>query len=162
MSRIRSAALGAALLVAMTPFAMAQSVDTRFGPVTIDRNTLMFRGRPVVPSVQGEMSLGLDQVIQVGSYDAVIVRNNLGGNACPTMFYVVSVTGQGAKASPAFGTCSEAADVSRKGNGVSLSMQTHWTLAQERVGKGGAARTHVFDVVDGAVTDNGKPYRPGQ
>lgn len=159
MSRIHAAAVAGAAFLAMSPIAMAQSLNTRFGPVSIDRNVLMFRGRPVVPSVQGDMSLGLDQVLQVGSYDAVIVRDFMGGNACPMMFYVVSVTGKGAKASPAFGTCSESADVSRKGNGVSLRMQTISTLAQQRAGLGDPGRMHVFDVVNGVVTDNGKPVR---
>ena len=166
MSCIRHAAFAASLLLTTAPIAMAQpadgafgpvSVETRFGPVTVARNTLLFRGGPVTPGVVGDMGLGLGQVLQVGSYDAVIVRNNLGGNGCPMMFYVVAVTAQGAKASPSFGTCSEAADVSRKGDGVSLRMPTVSTLAQQRAGKGHPGQMHVFVVTNGAVTDNGKP-----
>ena len=157
MSRDRFVAFAATLLLAMPSMAVAQqSATTRFGPVSVERNTLMFRGRPVTPSIVGDMSLGLDQVLRVGSYDAVIVRNNLGGNGCPAMFYVVSVTDQGAKASPSFGTCSEAAEVSKRGNGVSLRMPTVSTLAQQRAGKGDAGRVHVFDVVNGVVTDHVK------
>lgn len=159
MSCIRSATLGAALLLAMPTMALAQSKDTRFGPVSVSQNTLLFRGKPVVPSVVGELGLVLDKVIEIGSYDAVVVENLLGGNACPTMFYVVSVTAQGATASRTFGTCSEKADISRKGDGVSLRMQTISTLAQQRAGKGDAGRMHVFVVTNGAVTDNGKPVR---
>ena len=154
MSRDRFAAFAATLLLAVPSLALAQqSATTRFGPVSIDRNVLLFQGKPVIPSVQGDMSLGLDQVLQVGSYDAIIVRNNLGGNGCPVMFYVVMVTGQNARASKAFGTCSEAAEVSKKGNGVSLAMPTVSTLAQQRAGKGDAGKVHVFDVVNGVVTD---------
>ena len=138
---------------------MARSIDTRFGPVSIDRNTLMFRGKPVVPSVVGEAGLVLGQVLQVGSYDAVVVENLLGGDGCPAMFQVVRVTAQGATASKTFGTCSEATDVSRKGDAVSLRMPTVSTLAQQRAGKGDAGQMHVFVVTNGAVTDNGKPVR---
>lgn len=161
MSCTRSAALAAAVLLAMSPMALAQSVNTRFGPVSVERNVLLFRGRPVTPSVEGNNSLGLDQVLQVGPADAVIVRDN-GGSACPVLFHVVIVTAQGARASRSFGTCSESAEVLRKGDGVSLRMPTVSTYMQQRAGKGDAGRMHVFDVVDGIVTDNGRPYRgPG-
>lgn len=157
MSCIRFAAIGAALFMATSSMALAQSMSTRFGPVSVSQNTLMVRGRPVTPSVQGDMSLGIDHVIQVGSYDAVIVRNELGGNACPVMFYVVAVTAQGTLASPAFGTCSEAADVSVRGSSVSLRMATISTLAQQRAGLGHPGQMHVYVVKNGTVTDNGKP-----
>ena len=157
MSCVRSAAAAFAALLAMSTMALAQSKDTRFGPVSVSQNTLLFRGKPVVPSVVGETGLLLDRVLEIGSYDAVIVENLLGGNGCPAMFYVVSVTAQGAAASRTFGTCSEAADVSRKGDAVSLRMPTISTLAQQRAGKGDAGQMHVFVVTNGAVTDNGKP-----
>lgn len=159
MSCNRPAAAAFAVLLAMPTMVLAQSKDTRFGPVSVSQNTLLFRGKPVVPSVVGEAGLVLDQVLQVGSYDAVVVENLLGGNGCPAMFYVVSVTAQGATAYPAFGTCSESADVSRKGDGVSLAMPTISTLAQQRAGKGNAGQMHVFVVTNGAVTDNGRPVR---
>ena len=162
MSRIRSAALAAAALLAMPTMALAQSnqsKDTRFGPVSVSQNTLLVRGRPVTPSVMGEAGLVLDQVVQVGSYDAVVVESLLGGNGCPAMWNVVSVTAQGATVSKTFGTCSESADVSRKGDGVSLRMPTISTLAQQRAGKGDAGQMHVFVVTDGVVTDNGRPVR---
>ncbi len=161
MSRIHPLALAAAVLLATSPMALAQSVNTRFGPVSVNQDVLMFRGRPVTPSIEGNTSLGLDQVLQVGASDAVIVRDN-GGSACPVLFHVVMVSAQGAKASPAFGTCSEAAEVSKKGDGVSLRMPTVSSFMEQRAGKGDAGRMHVFVVVNGAVTDNGKPYRgPG-
>lgn len=157
MSCIRSAAIGAALLLATSPMALAQSLNTRFGPMLVSQNTLLFRGKPVVPSVVGELGLVLDRVIEIGSYDAIVVENLLGGNACPTMFYVVSVTAQGATASKTFGTCSEKADISRKGDAVSLRMPTISTLAQQRAGLGHPGQMHVFVVTNGVVTDNGKP-----
>ena len=157
MSRLHSAAVAVAALLAMPTMAHAQSKDTRFGPVSIERNVLMFRGRPVVPSVESDVNLLLDEVVQVGSYDAVVVANSQGGNGCPVMWQVVTVTAQGARSTPPFGTCSEGADVSRKGDGVSLRMHAYSTLARDRAGLGGDRRDNVFIVRNGVVTDNGKP-----
>lgn len=157
MSRIRSATVAVAVLLAMPTMALAQSKNTRFGPVSVERNVVMFRGKPVVPSVESDVSLMLDEVLEVGSYDAVVVANSQGGNGCPVMWQVVTVTAQGATSSPPFGTCSEGADVSRKGNGVSLRMHAYSTLARDRAGLGGDRRDHVFIVKNGVVTDNGKP-----
>lgn len=156
MSRLHSVALAAAVLLATSPMALAQSIETRFGPVSVSQNVLMFRGRPVTPRVEGNNSLGLDKVLQVGASDDVIVRDN-GGSGCPVMFWVVSVTAQSAKASPEFGTCSKGADISMKGNSVSLAMPTVATLAQMRAGLGDPGHMHVFIVTNGVVTDNGKP-----
>lgn len=149
-------AVVATMMLVGSPMAMAQSVETRFGSVSIGRNVLMFRGKPVTPRVEGNNSLGLDKVLQVGASDDVIVRDN-GGSGCPVMFWVVSVTAQSAKASPEFGTCSEGADVSVKGNSVSLAMPTVATLAQMRAGLGDPGHMHVFIVTNSVVTDNGKP-----
>lgn len=156
MSCIRSATLGATLLLAMPTMALAQSVETRFGPVSVSQNVLMFGGRPVAPRVEGNNSLGLDEVLHLGGSDAVVVRDN-GGSGCPVMFWVVNVTAQSAKASPEFGTCSEGADISVKGDSVSLKMPTVATLAQMRAGLGHPGHMHVFVVTNGVVTDNGKP-----
>lgn len=117
----------------------------------LERNAVFGGGSFASSALVGVAWLG--QVLRVGSYDAVIVRNNLGGNGCLVMFYVVSVMDQGAKASPSFGTCSEAAEVSKRDDGVSLRMPTVSTLAQQRSGKGDTGKVYVFDVVNGVVMD---------
>ena len=153
MSRLSVSAGALGLFVTMASQVSAATIATRFGSLSTDsQNTLLFNGRPVTPTIQGNNSLSLLKVIQVGAADNVIVQDN-GGSGCPSQYYVVAVTGSGAMASKAFGTCNDLASVSRKGNGVSLTMPAFVGHGQQ--GMGGNAH-HTFDVVDGVVTENGK------
>ena len=154
MSRLNLTATIASLLVMVSSTAMAQGVSTRFGVLTTNsENTLLFNGRPVTPTIQGNNSLSLLQVIPVGVADDVIVRDN-GGTGCPSRYYVVAVSKLAVVASKSFGTCAEMMAVSRKGNGVTLNIAPFVGHGQQSTNAG---KPHVFDVITGVVTDNGKP-----
>ncbi len=120
---------------------------------------LLFKGQPLVPTIEGNNSLDLGTVMSIGATDVVLVTNN-GGSGCPAVFYFVSVTRSGAKATPEFGTCSDLATVKRKGNSISVTMPGFLgpfepKSAQRRVAK----ERHVFIYRAGVVTENGKPVK---
>jgi hypothetical protein len=83
--------------------------------------TLLFKGRPVRRLVQGNNSLDLAAPYRIGAADAVLVANN-GGTACPTLYYFVTVTAAGAKATPAFGACANLTRVDRTGDTLLVRM----------------------------------------
>lgn len=154
LSRLDLAASVAGLLVMVSSAAVAQGVSTRFGVLTTSsENTLLFNGQPMSPAIQGNNSLTLLKVIQVGAADNVIVRDN-GGTGCPSRYYVVAVSKLTTLPSKSFGTCAELMSVSRKGDGVILTIAPFVGHGQQSLNAG---KPHVFDVFNGVVTDNGRP-----
>ena len=99
-----------------------QETSTRFGALRVGKDrVLLFKGRPLQPRIEGNNSLNLGEPFRLGATDVVLVTDN-GGTACPTLYYFVSVTNSGAKATPAFGTCAELTSLKRVGNSISVTM----------------------------------------
>jgi hypothetical protein len=111
-----------ALLFAVSSVAWAQNLSTRFGTLTVDEEHLLgFRGRPVQSKVQGNNSLTFVKTFAMGSKDVVLVQDN-GGTACPAQYHFVTVSSSGAKATPAFGSCSDLVKVARVGDAIKVEM----------------------------------------
>jgi hypothetical protein len=138
----------------------SQDVATRFGVLSVNSDKmLMFKGQPLSPPIEGNNSLDLGTVMSIGAADVVFVTDN-GGTACPALFYFVTLTRTGAKATPAFGTCSEFATVKRKGDSISVTMSGFLGPFEPRSAQRRAARQrHVFIFRRGVVTENGKPVK---
>jgi hypothetical protein len=130
-----------------------QEVATRFGSVTVDQDrSLLFRGRKLTPSVDGNNSLGLNNPIQIGDTDVVLVVDN-GGTACPAMYYFVTVSKTGAQATKPFGTCSDLASVKQIGNSIRVIMPGYRGPHEPESAQLRASRQqHVFTFRAGVVT----------
>ena len=84
-----------------------EQADTRFGKLAVNQdNVLTFKGKPVSPKVEGNVSLTILDVQQIGKDDVALVRI-AGGAACPALFHFVALNAQGVRVSPEFGTCSD-------------------------------------------------------
>jgi hypothetical protein len=111
-----------ALYFVVSSVAWAQNISTRFGALTLDEDHLLrFRGRPVQPKVQGNNSLTFVKTFLMGSKDVVLVQDN-GGTGCPAQFHFVTVSSSGAKATAAFGSCSDLIKVARVGDSIKVDM----------------------------------------
>jgi hypothetical protein len=155
--------LAAFFFVGPGAFVQAQEsteVNTRFGVLSVnDDKMLLFKGQPLSPPIEGNNSLDLGTVILVGATDVVLVTNN-GGTACPALFYFVTITRSGAKGTRPFGTCSEFADVKRRGDSISVTMPGFLGPFEPRAAQRRAAKErHVFIYRAGVVTENGKPVK---
>ena len=125
------AVVASAVLIAATGSVFAQftqlpqereEVATRFGSLTIDSDKeLLFNGRKLTPSVVGNNSLNMDNPIQIGETDVVLVLDN-GGSACPSMYYFVTFSKAGARATKPFGTCADVTSVKQAGNSIRVIM----------------------------------------
>src|SRR6266508_3830563 len=74
------------------------TVSTRFGALTVnDAGVLLFKGAPFKPTIEANNSLDLSKTCEIGAADVVLVTDN-GGTACPALYYFVTVTKSGAKA----------------------------------------------------------------
>lgn len=99
-------------------------VKTRYGVLSIndETRTLQFKGKPVLPKVEGNNSLTIAAIYELGRDDVLLLKNN-GGNACPTLYFFVTINAAGPRATPEFGTCSDIAHAtSNLKNSVTLVM----------------------------------------
>jgi hypothetical protein len=138
----------------------SQEVATRFGVLSVnDDKMLLFKGKPLVPAIEGNNSLDLGKAMSIGAIDVVLVTDN-GGTGCPALFYFVTITRSGAKGTRPFGTCSEFADVKRRGDSISVTMPGFLGPFEPRSAQRKASRErHVFIYRAGVVTENGKPVK---
>lgn len=137
-----------------------QEVVTRFGSLTVgDDRTLLFNGRKLTPSVVGNNSLNLDDPIRIGATDVFLVLDS-GGTACPSMYYFVTVSKTGARATRAFGTCGDVTSVRRSGNSIRVTMPGFLgPFEPESDRLTASSRRHVFVFRAGVVTQNGKSIK---
>ena len=137
-----------------------QETRTRFGLLTVGEDRmLLFEGRELDPPLIGNNSLTLGEPLRIGPTDLVVITDS-GGTGCPFMYYVVSVTNSGAKATPAFGTCAELTGVRRKGDSLELRMPGFRGPFEPQAARRRAERErHIFVFRAGVVTENGKPVK---
>jgi hypothetical protein len=154
----------ALVLVGTSTFAqvpqLAQKAPTRFGAVTVgDDKVLLFRGRPLQPSIKGNSSLDVGRPFRIGAADIALVTDN-GGTACPYRYYFVTLSRSGAHTTHSFGTYNVVVSVKQNGESISLSMHGYRGPFEPDVERRKAAHeTHFFVFHDGEVTENGKPAR---
>ena len=154
---MRKYIIGFSLLLIAGTSALAQETTTRFGALTVnDDKMLLFKGHPLNPPIQGNNSLDVGEPYQIGATDVVLVTDN-GGTACPFLYYFVTVSASGAKATPVFGTCGEVTTVKRTGDSISVYMPGFaGPFESQRKQLRAAREKHVFIFRAGVVTENGK------
>jgi len=147
--------------VTSSAFAEDFDISTRFGALKInDKNILLYKNRPLNPTIQGNSSLWEAGTYRLGNSDVVLIQDN-GGNACPVRLYFVTVSASGVKATSAFGTCTDYFDVKQRADSISVTMggfigSFASEAAQRKVAKEG---NHVFVFKGGVLTENGKPVK---
>jgi len=138
-------------LLCITQFAYADAVtiETRFGALKTNKDgALVHKGKVVLPEVSLPSSAYVLGTYKLGTSDVVFV-SQFGGSACPGAFAYVTVTADGAKATPQFGTCYDD-DVK--------PVQIGETIAFSMKGlKGKGTSRYVYE--RGVVFENGKPVK---
>lgn len=156
---MRKHVLVTALLAAVSTAAIAEGISTRFGALNIGgefHNVLSFKGRRLI---RGMNALSLVDRYRMGKTDVALLQET-GGTGCPALYYFVSVSASGARATHVFGTCSELKKVTRKGRTIRVTMPGFLGPLEPQAAKEKAFReTHVFTFRDGVVTEHGRPVR---
>lgn len=124
------------------------SVITRYGKLSVagtwNEMQLMFNDQNLLP--ESAASLSLERHFSYANSEAVLVRIDSGGTACPSAYFFVAVSGPtDVQLSRQFGTCSDSAEVSQDANGVIVAMP-------DSDGK----RVRYF-YNNGTLTEDGKP-----
>ena len=147
-----------ALCLGPTGLAAKQPLgQVRFGYLTIgDDNNLLFNGIDFNPKIVGNNFLTIERVFRIGTEDVIVVQDT-GGTACPTLYYAVIISRSEAKASQSFGTCSDLIKYRVNGRVIVMTMPGFMGPFEPRVSKLRAARkTFVFALRNGYLTENGK------
>ena len=147
-------ALGALLLTGQTFAAGIEDAITFTGDFT-----LLFNGKPLDPTVQGTNRLIVSETYQLGSSQLALIAEQ-GGEACPTQLWLVESDGKTAKATPKFGTCSDAYDPKKTGDSITITMPGFQGPANPKAAQAKAAKErHVFVYKAGTLTEDGKPVK---
>ncbi len=144
-------------------FGYEKSLKTRFGVVSVreDGNLLLFKGKPVVPAIEGNSSLAIVAHYEIGPSDVLLLQDT-GGTACPALFHFITVSAAGLKATPEFGTCSDIIypTMNAETATVTVAMLRFMGPAQSEAEKQKAYMTKtVFRFANGQVMENSKPAK---
>jgi hypothetical protein len=161
--------IGMALLCVAGPSAFAQftalpqepqETATRFGALTVGQDRrLLFKGQPLHPPMTGNNSVHLGATFRIGATDVVLVMDN-GGSACPFLYYFVTVSKAGAKATPVFGTCHELTSIKRHGASIAVTIPGYRGPFEPAAARRRAERErHVFVYRTGMVTEKSRGAR---
>lgn len=135
-------------------FAFCKDIPTRFGPLKINEQyILLYKNRPLSPTIRGNSSLNIVNTYQVGNSDVVLIQDN-GGTACPASFIFLSVTRNGVNATERFGTCSYLIESKQVKESIFVKMPGFmgpYQPLEERMEA--AEETHVFVFKAGALTE---------
>ncbi len=148
------------LALAVCSIAQAQDIPTRFGLLKIDaEKTLLYKGVPVKPQIQGNSGLSLFGVFQQGNTDVVLIQDD-GGAGCPAVFYFVVTSAGGVKATKPFGTCSDVILLMQPPDGIVVSMPGFAGPFEPQAAQQRAAKQRLdFVFRDGVLMQNGKPIK---
>lgn len=144
-------------------FGYEQSVKTRYGTISVHKEdkSLLFKGKPVRPAVEGNSNLSIVANYDIGKTDILLLQDT-GGIACPALFHFVHINPSGLHVSPKFGTCSDIIYPSFDAKkGVTVSMIGFQGPYESAAAQQKAAMTKTIYqwTLDGRVTQNGQPVR---
>ena len=136
---------------AKNKFSSAPSYDkkftTRHGEVTINEDkVLLFKGKPLKPSIEGNSGLSIIGKYQDGAKDLLVIQDT-GGSGCPAQFQMLTVTASQIVASKPFGTCSDLIQIVQEGSIVVISMPGFMGPFESRTARNQAAtEVHIFKI----------------
>ena len=132
--------------------------STRFGKVRIDgEQRVSLDGALLSPALEFGDRLRIVKTLEVDDRDAVLIEA-INGSACPTTFYMLTVSKKSISGSPSFGTCSDSTSVTQAGDTVRLTMPGFAGKFESRADQTAAAQeSHVFLYRNGAVTEEDQP-----
>jgi hypothetical protein len=156
----RTAGVALLLLLSASGMAAAEEMSTRFGQLSIkDERMLLFKGHPLNPEIQGNNSLNFVKKLSMGATD-VILLEDVGGTACPELYYLISVTADGARPTPEFGSCGELLNVIQQGDTILITTRGYMGPFEPKAARAKAAKEkHVFTFRAGVVKRQSTAWR---
>lgn len=139
-----------------------KKAKTRHGVLSVneDDNTLLFKGKRVLPGVEGNNSLSIVASHELGRSDVLLLQNN-GGSACAALYRFITVSASGITATPEFGTCSDLIYPTSDGKtSITVTMPGAAGAGESKGTQNRATLTKfVYRYQGGQVTENGKSVK---
>ena len=110
-----NAAREVSLVSGVAPASSASS--ERYGALAVTGRALTLNGQALQPPVEGSSGLAMAGTFPARGYEAVLLQE-AGDAACPVRFRFVAIDGRRARASRAFGTCSDIVRVEQDEDGT--------------------------------------------
>jgi hypothetical protein len=159
------AALALVCALSSTALAGTQQIETRYGKLTMKtldnrvnfEGQVFFNGHTLHPDVRGNSALYVHHTFHLDGADAVFFED-VGGTACPSLWYFVTVSPSGAASTHAFGSCGDLLAATQ--NGQTIVVRTRGFLGpfEPQAAQAHASeQTHTYVYRHGVVTENGKP-----
>ena len=143
-------------------FGYDKTMKTRYGVLSVreEDNTLLFKGKPVRPAIEGNASLSIVASYELGKNDVFLLQNT-GGRMCPALYRFVTINAAGLRTTPEFGTCSDIIyPTSDLKESVVVAMPGFMGPFESAVAQQKAAMTKsVYTYRNGQVLENGKPVQ---
>lgn len=141
-------------------FGYEKKLKTRFGVVSVreEGNLLLFKGKPVVPAIEGNSSLSIVAHYETGQNDMLLLQDT-GGTACPALFRFITVSAAGLRTTPEFGSCSDIIypTFDSKTGIIAVAMNGFRGPFEPETEKQKAYMTKtIFRIFNGRVTENRK------
>lgn len=154
MASIRRSAATSSLPAFVLCASLVSQAQTRPTGLTVDgKSELLFHNHPLQPPIRGNSALDIGRVFHMDSTDVVLVKD-IGGTACPYLYYLVTIRDSKAQATPEFGSCTEAVSASRKGDSIVLTMHGYRGPFEPEADRRKAARElHTFIFTEGKVSE---------
>lgn len=125
-------------------------------------NTLLLKGKPIKPAIEGNSGLDIVANYELGAIDVLLLQSS-GGTACPALFRFVNISPGGVlRVSPEFGTCSDIIYPTFDSKvGVTVAMVGFRGPFEPIADRKKAAMTKAVYRwnVQGPLSENGKPVR---
>ena len=125
------------------------TIPTRFGELKTNADRLLqFKDKVLAPELAVLSNAYVLSTYKLDGADVVFI-SQAAGNACPGQFVFVTVSKEGAKATPTFGTCyDDEVKPTMVGQSIAFSMK--------KMGGKGSSR-YIYE--RGVVFENGKPVK---
>jgi hypothetical protein len=165
--RVANFLAGAALtLVLAAPALSNDTLKTRFGSLIIQRlpnvvqaqGRVLYKGRPLHPDVHGNNNLYATRTFHLSNADAVLFEDE-GGEACPSLWYIVTVSPSGAASTPEFGSCGPLLDSAQRGQTIVVRTRGFCGPFEPATDRARAVNeVHEYVYRGGVVHENGKRH----
>lgn len=155
MARIRTitATLSLFVLTMWSVASPAQSTANATGLTVNRKGELLFHNHPLQPPIRANSSLDIGRVFHLNDSEVVLVKD-IGGTACPYLYYLVTIKDAKAEATPEFGSCNEVVSASQKDNSIVLTMHGYRGPFEPEADRRKAARElRTFVFADGKVSE---------
>ena len=121
MKNLRIIAATTAVLTVAITSATTSPAQSTTGLTVSPHGELLFHNHPLAPPIHANSALDIGRVFHMEDASVVLVTQ-IGGTACPYLYYLVTIRDSKAAATPEFGSCNEVVSAARKGNSIVLTM----------------------------------------